>query len=274
MKQTIGFIGGGHMTAAIVGGLVQVISPELIYVSNRGQQKLEALASRYDIRPANSNSTLVERCDVVVLSVKPQVLQSVLEPLSEVFQHRKPLVISVAAGITCASIERWLGAKLPLIRSMPNVPSVIGEGATGLFAGAQATDDHKAIAQSIFDSIGLSAWVNQETDLDLVTAISGSGPAYAMLFLQSMIEAAERRGMSSEAAKTLALQTMRGTAGMVLKSDKALPQMLEDMLLPGGTTEQAVAALRELDVPKAIDKAVGAAHQRAAELAKELADTH
>ena len=272
MQKTIGFIGAGHMTSAIVGGLVQHMEPGLISVSNRSAEKRDALAQRYGVRSVTSNEQLVETSDVVVLSVKPQVMQSALVPLQTSLQKQQPLVISVAAGITCASMNRWMDTELPLIRCMPNVPSVILEGASGLYASSLVTAEHKAIAESVFSAIGLTAWVEQEQDIDLVTAVSGSGPAYAMLLIQGMIEAAERRGMSHAAAKTLAVQTVRGSAGMILKSDKELPQMIEDMLLPGGTTEQAVAALRELGVEAAIDTAIGAAYQRAGELAAELDD--
>ncbi len=257
------------MTAAIVGGLKNN-GYEQIMVSNRGQEKLATLVDRYGVTAARSNEELVSDCDIVILSVKPQILEAVLEPLKGPFIERKPLVISVAAGIRCASLRAWCGDDTSIVRSMPNTPSVIGEGVTGLFAFDGVSENQKSLVNGIFQAIGEIAWVENESDLDLVTALSGSGPAYFMLFVQSMIEAAVKRGMSASAAKTLALQTARGTAGMIAHSEKELPQMIEDMLLPGGTTEQAVAALRQHGVPSAIEAAVAAASERAAQLADEL----
>ncbi len=257
------------MTAAIVGGLKNN-GYEQIMVSNRGQEKLAALAGRYGVTAASSNEELVSGCNIVVLAVKPQIMEAVLEPLKGLFLEHKPLVISVAAGIRCASLRAWCGDHTSIVRSMPNTPSVIGEGVTGLFALDGVSDEQKSLVNGIFQAIGETAWVEREAELDLVTAISGSGPAYFMLFIQSMVEAAIKRGMSMSAAKTLALQTARGTAGMIAQSEKDLPQMIDDMLLPGGTTEQAVAALRQHGVPSAIDAAVAAASDRAAQLADEL----
>jgi len=260
------------MTAAIVAGLVKHFSPQRISVSNRGQEKLAQLAAKHGINAAPTNEALVNVADVVVLSVKPQILQAVLAPLAESIKAKRPLIISVAAGIPCASIKKWVGADLPIIRTMPNVPSAIGEGATGLYAGTDVSQEQREIAERIFNSIGLCAWVKQEEEIDLVTALSGSGPAYVMLLLQSMADAAVRKGMSKESAKTLALQTIRGTAGMIAKSDKPLAQLIDEMLLPGGTTEQAVAALRQREFPAAINAAIDAATNRAGQLAQELGD--
>lgn len=270
MQQSIGFIGAGHMTTAIVGGLVKHFPANTISVSNRGQQKLVALASKYGINPAPDNASVVANCNIVVLSVKPQLLKSVVESLTQEFQSSSPLVISLAAGIRIDSLNRWLGGSLPIVRGMPNTPCVIGEGVTGLFANTSVADQQRQLADQIFQTVGLTTWVKQEQELDMVTAISGSGPAYFMLFIQSMIEAATARGMSSESAKTLAVQTARGTAGMIATGEKELPQMLQDMLLPGGTTEQAVAVMRQHGVPSAIDDAVEAASSHSALLADKL----
>ena len=270
MQEKIGFIGGGHMTAAIISGLVKNTDPATISVSNRSQAKLASLAQQFGVYAAADNAEVVSRSDVVVLSVKPQVMQAVLEPLATDFQQQKPLLISVAAGIKCRSLLDWVNEKLPLIRAMPNVPSAIGEGATGLFANPLVEAHHKKIAEGIFNAIGLSAWVEQENEIDLVTALSGSGPAYVMLLLKAMIDAAVARGMSHQSAHTLALQTVRGTAGVIASNDKPIAQWIEEMLLPGGTTEQAVAALRQHAVPQAVDAAIDAACKRAEQLAKEL----
>jgi pyrroline-5-carboxylate reductase len=272
-ETSVGFIGGGHMTAAIVGGLVSdhARQPQ-IWVSNRGQEKLTALTTKYKVRAAQSNAELLENCDVVVLSVKPQVLEEVLQPLVEHFQQRQPLIISLAAGIECATIEKWSGGALPIIRVMPNTPSVIREGASGLFANRLANDAHRDFTTHLMQVIGLVVWLEQEAHINLVTAISGSGPAYFMLFIDAIISAAKKHGLDEKIVKQLALKTASGTANMIAQSDLPLTEMIHNMLLPGGTTEQAVATLRQGELAALVEAAVDAAYQRAGQLASELSE--
>lgn len=269
--STVGFIGGGHMTNAIVGGLVNgVKNAPSICVSNRGQAKLAALTDKYGVQGAASNEALVESSDVIVLAVKPQVLESVLTPLAEIIQERQPLIISLAAGIHCGAIDSWAGGSLPIIRVMPNTPSLIREGASGLYANDAASESQRDFATQLMAAIGLVVWVEEETQIDLVTAISGSGPAYFMLFIDALVKAASKRGMDEEIAQQLALKTASGTANMLASSDIPLSTQIENMLLPGGTTEQAVAALRQHDIYGMVEGAVEAANRRAKELAEEL----
>lgn len=271
MQQSIGFIGSGHMTGAIVGGLVaDSANQHSIMISNRSRDKLVALCEKYAVKPADSNQQVVANCETVVLAVKPQLLEQVVQPLATLFQEKMPLVISVAAGVRSHALTAWIGADLPLIRAMPNMPSVIREGATGLFATHNVSQKQKDVAENIFNSIGLASWLTDENDIDKVTAVSGSGPAYFMLMIQSLIDAAVEAGMAPESAKQLAVQTARGTAGMISQSDKPLEQLIDDMLLPGGTTEQAVAALRQNGLPAALKAAFDAANLRAQQLATEL----
>lgn len=271
MQQTIGFLGGGHMSNAIISGLVSsnATRPQIM-VSNRGKAKLDALCKRFKVQPASNNAALISHCDVVILSVKPQQIQTVIEPLKPLFQTHKPLVISVAAGIQCQSLQHWLGEGIALIRAMPNVPSVIREGATGLYADKNASHEQKTIAAAIFNTIGITTWHTQEEDIDRVTAVSGSGPAYFMLMIKSLADAATQAGMDYNNALQLAIQTARGTAGMLANSEKTIDQMIAEMLLPGGTTEQAVASLQKAEFSATIKRAFNAANNRAAELAKEL----
>lgn len=273
MQTSLGFIGGGKMTNAIIGGLVADLEycPEL-WVSNRGADKLAALAADYGINPAASNSLVIEQCPVVVLAVKPQVLQAVLEPLAPLLKEHRPLIISLAAGIKSATIEQWCGTELAIIRVMPNTPSIIRQGASGVFANAHTTAAQREQTAQLLRTIGIVCWVNDESQIDLVTAVSGSGPAYFMLFIESIIEAAVRRGLFPDTAKELALQTAAGTANMIAQSKLPLSTMIDDMLLPGGTTEQAVATFRKLGLADVVEQAVAAANERAQELAAELSD--
>lgn len=268
---TVGFIGGGHMTSAIVGGLVSdAVSTPSICVANRGQEKLASLVNKYGVRGAASNEALVKDVDVVVLAVKPQVLESVLTPLASIIQDRKPLIISLAAGIRCDAIDAWAGGNLPIIRVMPNTPSVIREGASGVYANSAVSESQRRFASQLMSTIGLVVWVEEESQIDLVTAVSGSGPAYFMLFIDALVQAASNRGMDKEIVRQLALKTASGTANMLASSELSLATQINNMLLPGGTTEQAVAALRQHDIYGMVDAAVEAANRRANELAEQL----
>lgn len=259
------------MTGAIVGGLVtDPRHKPTIYVSSRGQEKLRTLCERYSVNAATSNEEVINKCDAVVLSVKPQILQEVVTPLKAEIQTKRPLIISVAAGIHCETLSRWLGGNIPLVRAMPNMPSVIREGASGLFAYEGVSTEQTQLSENIFNSIGIVSWLHDESDIDKVTAVSGSGPAYFMLMIQCLIDAAVEEGMSLETAKALAVQTARGTSGMIAQSDKPLPHLIDDMLLPGGTTEQAVAALKTAGLPEAMKAAFVAARNRAQQLSEEL----
>jgi len=272
VNQIIGFIGGGNMATSLMGGLIDAggVSADqiIVFEPNAGQTK--KLTTALGVRVAADNLDLVTQSDVVVIAVKPQILEAVLTPLAQVFKTNEPLVVSVVAGITVASIERWLNYDHAIVRIMPNTPALVGAGASGLYANQRVTTEQREISQRLADAVGKSAWVESEQHIDAITALSGSGPAYFMLFIQSLIDSAIAAGIDPETAKTLAVQTASGTAAMIESSDKDLQTLIDNVTSPGGTTEQAIKSFHQSNLPTAVDKAFKAAQQRSVELAEEL----
>ncbi len=272
MTYKIGFIGGGNMASSLIGGLVAEpqTAAENIWVFEPSTEKANALVEQFGINAARNNVELIENVDIVVIAVKPQVLQQVLEPLAISVAAKKPLLVSVVAGISARSIEKWLGVDLAIIRVMPNTPALIGMGACGLYANQRVNNDQKNAAESLFDAVGISAWVESEQDIDSVTALSGSGPAYFMLFLQGLIESAEAAGLKPETAKALAVQTAAGAAQLVSSSDLELQTLIDNVTSPRGTTEKALESFNTNGLKALVNEAFEAARTRSHELAKEL----
>lgn len=269
----IGFIGAGNMASALIGGLIDKgLAARDIMVFDPDTEKTDLLRERFAVQIAEDNAALLKSCDVVVLAVKPQVMRDVLTPLSGHVPDTPPLIVSVAAGIRVASIEQWLGRRLAVIRVMPNTPSLVGEGASGLYANDPASADQRAEAEALMQSVGITAWVNDEHQLDTVTGVAGSGPAYFMLFMEAMVEAAAARGLDRDIARALVVQTCRGAAGLALRSTESLEQLRINVTSPGGTTERGLSAMQEAGLADTIRRAVDAAAERADELATTLAD--
>lgn len=269
----IGFIGAGNMAAAIIGGLVQKgRDPGSILAYDPDAEKTSRLQSDFAIRAADSNEQVLEDCDVVVLAVKPQVMREVLTPLGGALGDPPPLVISVAAGIRVDSIERWLGRSLAVIRVMPNTPSLVGAGAAGLFANENVTPEQRGAAETLMQSVGITAWVDDEHQIDTVTGIAGSGPAYFMLFMEAMVEAAAARGLDRDTAHRLVVQTCGGAAELARHSTDSLEQLRVNVTSPGGTTERALKTMTDAGIDGIIRSAVNAAADRADELATTLAE--
>ncbi|MDG1905333.1 MAG: pyrroline-5-carboxylate reductase [Arenicella sp.] len=280
----IGFLGGGNMSSAIIGGLVGetslgatqfskksgVFSPNQIFVHDRNAAKNEALCAAFGITAFASAEQLIEAVDVLIIAVKPQGFKTAVIANLDTISLKKPLIISLAAGVRTKSIQAWVDAPLAIVRAMPNTPALIGEGATGLFATSNTSSVHKELADSIMSTVGLSIWVDSESDIDTVTALSGSGPAYFMLLLESMIAAAIKAGLDEDSAKILAVQTARGSALLVAASDKPLTRLRSDITSPKGTTEQAVNSFASSNLDGIVEQAFEAARLRAIEIADEL----
>lgn len=265
----IGFIGAGNMAASILGGLIQSGLPaKQIYVSNPSQGKLDALLERYpDLNTSNDNAYVADNVDYLLLSVKPQKMALACKPLQEL--NLNCCVISVAAGVGCQTIEDLLGKGLPVIRSMPNTPSLVGAGATGLFANQHTSEQQKKAATAIFDAVGLSVWVDDESQMDLVTAVSGSGPAHYFLYMESVVVAAVEQGLPETTARQLAAQTALGAARMVQdNTDLEISQLRRNVTSPGGTTAAALDVLIDGKLPELVAKAVNASVVRGKELAE------
>ncbi|HSH43546.1 MAG TPA: pyrroline-5-carboxylate reductase [Arenicellales bacterium] len=270
---TIGFIGAGNMASAIIGGLVnEGRDPQTIAVFDPDEGKTRALAKRLGTRVGEGNDSLLRGCDVVVLAVKPQVMRDVLTPLAANLPEAPPLLISVAAGIRIDSIEQWLGRRLAVVRVMPNTPSLVGSGAAGLYANDLVTQEQRDAAETLMQAVGITAWVDEESQIDTVTGIAGSGPAYFMLFMEAMVDAAARRGLDRETAQTLVIQTCRGAAELAGQSPESLEQLRINVTSPGGTTERALQTMQDAGIDEIIRKAVNAAADRAEELAETLAE--
>lgn len=267
----LAFIGAGNMASALIGGLVkQGFGTERIIASDPLPAMLDKLKSVAAVRTTSDNIDAVEYADVVVLAVKPQVMKQVLQPLAGTLQRQRPLIISIAAGIEIASIERWLGGKLPVVRCMPNTPALVQLGATGLFANASVSPEQRQLADSILRAVGIALWVDTEAQLDAVTAVSGSGPAYFFLVMEAMQAAGEKLGLPAATAQQLTLQTALGAARMALDSDVDVAELRRRVTSPNGTTERAIASFENDDLRGIFQRALIACNDRSEQLAKEL----
>lgn len=264
----IAFIGAGNMASAIIGGLIkQNIPANKIIASCPAPEQLSALEADLGIEVTSDNDSAVQNADVVVLAVKPQVLQAVCEDLANSLAH-KPLVISIAAGVEMDSLNQWLGNDLPIVRCMPNTPAQVLKGASGLVANNKVSDDQKSIAFDLFSAIGIVEWLDSEHQMHAITALSGSGPAYIFLVIEAMEAAASKLGIAPEKARQLAAQTVTGAAEMVLNSDLEPGQLKRNVMSPGGTTERAIQTFEQEGLIDIFDKAMRAASDRSEELAE------
>lgn len=267
----IAFIGAGNMASSLIGGLrAQGVDAGLITASARSAEKREKITAEYGIATFADNAAAIHAADLVVLAVKPQGMQAVCAELRSALQPGQ-LVVSVAAGITCASMEKWLGA-VPIVRCMPNTPSLLRQGASGLFANGRVDASQRQQAQAVLDAVGLAVWVDQETQLNAVTAVSGSGPAYFFLMIEAMTAAGEKLGLPTEIARQLTLQTALGAASMAKDSDVDAGELRRRVASPGGTTEAAIKAFQAGGFAELVETALRAAAQRAAELAEQLGE--
>ena len=269
--RTIAFIGAGNMASAIFGGMVDAGYPaDRIIATARSRETLDALEQRYGVSTTQDNAYAVSQADVVVLGVKPQMMHDVCQALTPAVQNRKPLIVSVAAGITCDSLERWLGGDLAIIRCMPNTPSLVGVGASGLYATAQVTEEQRGLMDEMLTAVGIVEWVEEEGLLEAVTGISGSGPAYFFLFIESLEAAGIELGLNAETARRLASQTARGAAEMAFSSEHEPAELRRRVCSPNGTTERAINSFEEDGLRDIVARAAKASSVRAAELAREL----
>lgn len=269
---TIGFLGAGNMAGAIINGmLASGFDAQRIQICDRNEPK-RADFERKGLVATADPAELVAACDILVLAVKPQALKSVIEPLASAFQARRPLVVSVAAGVTAQSIDRWLGGDFAIVRTMPNTPSLVMTGATGLFANAHVSAEERSAVQQIFDGIGATLWVEDEADLHAVTATSGSAPAYFFRFMEAMQKAAEHQGLDADSARALIVQTALGAAKMVQQTGEMPDELRRKVCSPNGTTERAIRSFEADDLDAMVERAMHACRVRSIELSEELAD--
>jgi pyrroline-5-carboxylate reductase len=271
---SIAFIGGGNMARSLIGGLIHGgHAPESIWVAEPDSNQREFLRSRYGVHTSAHNVETVAKAEVLVLAVKPQIVQSVAQQLAAEIQTRQPLVISIAAGVRESDLRRWLGGgALSLVRSMPNTPALVGSAASALFANPYVSEEHRQIAESLLRAVGVTVWVEEEHLLDVVTAVSGSGPAYFFLMMEALEHAAHSLGLEADQARLLTLQTAFGAAKMALESAESPATLRVRVTSPGGTTERALAILSNGGMEPLLVQAVAAARQRAGELGDSLGE--
>jgi pyrroline-5-carboxylate reductase len=241
-----------------------------IVASDTNAAQLAALRGQTGVCTAGDNAAAVAAGEVVVLAVKPQVLQQVARQIAEAVQARRPLVISIAAGIRERTLQGWLGGGVPLVRTMPNTPAMIGAGATVLHASPEVTPEQQDTAESILRAVGLTRWVEDEGLMDAVTALSGSGPAYFFLVMEAMERAAVELGIPGETARLLTLQTALGAARMAMESLDDPATLRQRVTSPGGTTERALAVFEEHGLRATFAAALKAARDRSVELSDLL----
>ena len=267
-SQRIAFIGAGNMASSMIGGLLAQGFPADRIRAADPAEACRASAAALGIGVSADNAAAIADADIVVLAVKPQVMQQVLEPLASTVQARRPLVVSIAAGITSDSIDRWLGGGVAIVRCMPNTPALVRLGATGLYANPRVTPAQRALADGLLGAVGIALWVEQESQLDAVTALSGSGPAYFFLVMEAMEAAGVALGLAPEVARQLTLQTALGSATMAANADVDAAELRRRVTSPGGTTEQAILSFERAGLRDIFMQALAAAERRSRELAQ------
>lgn len=274
MNAKIAFIGAGNMALSLIKGLLASgYPPKNLLATDPDENKRISIAQSLGIQCLADNVDATHKADILVFAVKPQQLQTVCKQLKPTIVEQQPLIISVAAGIRSTDINQWLGGQSAIVRSMPNTPAMIQSGATGLYANDKVTPEQKTQAENILRAVGITVWVDSDADLDIVTAVSGSGPAYYFLFMEAMQAAAESMGLSAKTAKLLTIQTAFGTAKMALESPEDCQTLRHKVTSPNGTTEKAIESFEADQLATLVAKAMNAAKARAESLADELAQT-
>ena len=263
------FIGGGNMAQALIGGLAgKLTAASNIHVVDVNPDALAALVTQFGVQTASVPGGAVAAADVLVLAVKPQQMHAVASSL--VPYMRGQLVLSIAAGIRAVDLSRWLNGHQAIVRTMPNTPALIGQGVTGMTASAGVSMQQRETADAILKAVGQTVWLDDEAQLDVVTAISGSGPAYVFYFLEAMQQAAVELGLTAEQGKALALATFSGASALASQSTESASVLRERVTSKGGTTHAAITSMQVAGVDQAIVNALRAAAARSQELGEEF----
>ena len=271
--QKIAFIGAGNMANALITGLIaDGFAAKNIWASDPLDKNLTSLEQQFGIHTSCDNKAVLAKADIVVLSVKPQAMSKICMEISDVVNMRQPLLISIAAGIKIENLASYFSSKTAIVRAMPNTPALIKTGATGLYKNAQVTEDQQSVAEEIMRAVGVALWVDEEKQMDYVTALSGSGPAYFFRIMEAMEQSACELGLPAKSAHLLTLQTALGAAKLAMESNDTLATLRQKVTSPGGTTEKGLAAMAASDIDTLIEKTLTAASERAAELANEYGE--
>ena len=261
------------MARSLIGGLINTgRAPNTIRVSEPDPQKRKYFLDTLGVRAVDDNLRLASESDTIVLAVKPQVMKQALQPLQETLLGHRPLLLSIAAGVREPDINHWAGGGHAIVRAMPNTPALVGSGATGLFANPAVSGSQRDQAESLMRAVGVTVWLEQESLLDQVTALSGSGPAYFMLFMEALEQAGIEHGLDRDVAHLLVMETCLGAAKLAMESDEGLPELRRRVTSPGGTTEKALQVMENAHMQRIISDAFEAASLRAAELGNQLGE--
>lgn len=271
MNKVLGFIGAGHIARSLIGGLIANHYPaSSIWVSNPNWEKINTLKQAYGVHVSDNNEKVAKEADVIILAVKPDTVPLVAQQIRSIIAERSLLIISLAAGVQVKNLSKWLGDHQVIVRCMPNLPVYVGKGATALFANTFVSKEDQSCAESIMRSVGIVAWLQDEDLMDVVTALSGSGPAYFYLIMSVIEKVAVKSGLDEKTAHLFLLQTVLGSAQMALQSEESIDSLRQQITSPGGTTEQAIKVLEHYKVPQIFTEAFEAALIKAKTLAHEL----
>ncbi|HZO23586.1 MAG TPA: pyrroline-5-carboxylate reductase [Steroidobacteraceae bacterium] len=269
--ERLAILGGGNMGRALIGGLLRRgARPEQIFVAERLDTARQSLARDFGVLASEECAAAASSASLIVVAVKPQDVQSTLAPLRALLERNRPVIVSVAAGIRLSALESWCGAGVPIVRSMPNRPALVGAGASGLFARPSVIPADRARAERVLQAVGEIAWVCSEDELDVVTALSGSGPAYFFLIAELLTRGAAELGLDPSVARKFALATLQGAGQLAGSSDGDLRRLRAEVTSKGGTTEAAVAVLESADLGGILTRAMEAATRRSRELAAQF----
>jgi pyrroline-5-carboxylate reductase len=269
MNLNAAFIGGGHMGSALIRGLIaRGLPARNIRVGEPAEARRRELSKELGIQATADNLEAAKGADVVVLAVKPQDMAATVRPLAASLSAGAPLVVSIAAGIRVADIAGWCGPRVAVVRAMPNRPALHGAGATGLYSPAGLSDAHRKLAADVLGAVGTTVWVPEEDLIDVVTALSGSGPAYCFLLAELMADAAIELGLERATARELAIQTLFGAGTMARDGDGDLARLRAEVTSKGGTTEAAIRAFDAANLRGIVATALRAATDRGREMAQ------
>jgi pyrroline-5-carboxylate reductase len=271
-NRVIGFIGGGNMTLSLIHGLIKSgYSPDRLWVSDPNLEKRQHL-SALSVHCTENNTLVFDMANVIVLAVKPKDIKAVAEELASRIKDLKnvSLIISVVTGVSTELLNQWFGEQLAVVRAMPNTPALLGAGATGLYATSKVSEEQKELAESILRAVGIAVWVDHEHEIDIVIALSGSGPAYYFYIIRALQQGAEQMGLPSKIAKILSLQTALGAARMAIESDIPMEALIERVASKGGTTEKALEVFQTKGLATILKDALEAARQRSKEITEHF----
>ncbi len=270
LNQNICFIGGGNMAQALIGGLLSRGLPTTRITVSDPVEQIRHILEEKNIQTTTDNVDSIKNADVVVLAVKPQVLATVLQPLKGLLSDK--LVISIIAGAEIQTISDLIGGSQRIVRVMPNTPALVQTGAHGIYASEAVNAQDRELTSQILAATGLTIWVDNEAQIDAVTAVSGSGPAYFFYLMESMILAGKNLGLDEKIATALTLQTALGAAQMAITSSNSPTELRKNVTSPNGTTQAALEVFDRAQISQNIQAALAAAQKRSQELAQELSD--